>query len=172
MEYKCPRCNKLIVLSQDELLSQGNHVVCPQCLLEFTSDGHIATEEDNYAIGYRQSVKPSAGVFACNKCGGELHADFHFCPYCGRAIAQVYQQTTPAAHVTQQQTAQGKTTATTPPAVPPQAPMQNAQFVPSYRYGYRQPSKPRRSGCVTSLLMAAVLIAIVAIFFIFNLARL
>ena len=42
MKYRCPKCGKEIEISEQELTTLKNHIVCPQCLSTLKIDGDYA----------------------------------------------------------------------------------------------------------------------------------
>ena len=151
MEYKCPQCGKSIVLSRDELVSQGNLVVCPQCLSEFEVDGTTPDDDASkgeYKYGANTPQPPIApatsySTFACKVCGNQVQSNFNYCPFCGRRMAQQHYHPSPAVRrpVAQAQVQDD-------PIAPPQPPLpqQPMPYVPHYRYGYKSGTQHRKMG--------------------------
>lgn len=152
MEYKCPQCGKSIVLSRDELVSQGNLVVCPQCLSEFEVDAPAHGENTSQvAYGYGAHTPDTPKALAdsfvtsvCIVCGNMVQSNFNYCPFCGRPIVQQQYHPSPAMRrpLAQAQVEDGRVP--TPPQQPSQRPP--LSYVPQYRYGYKAGTQRRKMG--------------------------
>lgn len=157
MEYKCPQCGKVILLSHDELVSQGHLVVCPQCLSEFevAPAAPDAEKLGEGASGYGRhtvdiSVQPANrqayATFACTVCGNQLQSNFNFCPFCGRRITPQQYHPSPAVRrpVAQAQAQEAPLQHQGQPQPHPQPP--HMPYVPRYRYGYKTTAPGRKLG--------------------------
>lgn len=138
MKYKCPRCGKIIELSDDELASQGNVMVCPCCLMEFQGNLHeyaVPAEADSIQRQYYYGLasdNPSPAVTYCRYCGAKISDNCNFCPVCGSKLTQEA--------VPQPQGAPRKTPNGNAPRVAPKTKKQPVQmpYMPSYRYNMGQ----------------------------------
>lgn len=88
MEKKCPRCGKVVVVSQEEIAMRDGVVVCPQCLAMFDAEGNLC--ETRTAGRVRSMPAPETShndaeqpYSYCPDCGKPLPANVNFCPYCG-----------------------------------------------------------------------------------------
>lgn len=82
MRYVCPRCGKVVELSEEALGQQGGVIVCPRCLGEYTADGRCLGGEGDTAAG-----ATAAAPRFCTACGARLPQSAHFCPNCGVPVA-------------------------------------------------------------------------------------
>ena len=85
MKYRCPKCGKEIEISEQELTTLKNHIVCPQCLSTLKIDGdyaYIPLDFDE-ATPPVNSTKPAEPEVTCPSCGKTLHGNPNFCPECG-----------------------------------------------------------------------------------------
>ncbi len=175
MDFKCPQCGKVIVLSSEELMAQGNLVVCPQCLSEFVGDASAPVsrpDAESYNYGRKDDVQSPAASAAvdskvrCRYCGAYIDRDCNFCPNCGgKQIAQQYHRAP----------SNQPPTVVKPPVVgpkkngvQPQAP--NVPFVPRYRYGYKNNTRhkvKRRA----SFWAYVIMLAITSLFLVFVMNR-
>lgn len=81
MLFKCPKCDKIIDMTLEELALSKKVVVCPQCLNEF-----LAKDVDIPASMLRTNVATQSAQkqLYCHSCGESLPvAGLKFCPYCG-----------------------------------------------------------------------------------------
>jgi len=80
MQFKCPKCDKVIDLTLEELALSKKIVVCPQCLNEFLAQG---VDIPASMLRSTATVKASRQLY-CHSCGESLPvAGLKFCPYCG-----------------------------------------------------------------------------------------
>ncbi|MGN0214130.1 MAG: hypothetical protein ACI4AH_04895 [Muribaculaceae bacterium] len=164
MKYKCPHCGKEVELSDDELNSQGNVIVCPCCLSEYVGDpskphtNHQTTQQYSYG-NTLPGVAMQTTVTHCQYCGAQLSGTCNFCPICGYRLktgntnaTQQHSQARPA-HTTTQQPQQIRQ------PIPRQVP-----YMPSYRHAdFGQMRKPVGRSKKAPFLAYLIIVALVII---------
>lgn len=174
MDYKCPQCGKVIVLSAEELMAQGNLVVCPQCLSEFVGDANAPVsrpdaEKYNYGCQNGAELPVSqtnvGNKVRCRYCGANIDKDCNFCPKCGgKQIVQQYHRAPSS-----QQSGFAKTPEQSKKNVA-QNQSPNVPFVPRYRYGYKNNTRhkvKRRA----SFWAYVIMLLIISLFIVFVINR-
>lgn len=154
MKYVCPRCGKVIELSDDELMSQGNMIVCPSCLMEFNGDKHEyadlqsskPAEQYYYGAAVSRNSQAMPVMTYCRFCGAYISENCNYCPVCGNRLAVTPQNSVEkvAENVVARPSAPAKSGQPgeyEQPLVPPTLP-----YMPSYRYSdFGQGQMPHRA---------------------------
>ena len=163
MIYKCPNCSKEIELSDDELQSQGNLIVCPCCLSEFPGDptkpGATGNATPHYVYSTPGVAQPDT-VSYCRFCGAQLNGTCNFCPVCGNRLIAPATATTHTTVPTSQGTFSHAPKQPAAAPKPPQVP-----YMPSYRHAdfgqnNNPPKRPKAPVLAYLLIVLLVLLFI------------
>ena len=162
MKYKCPQCQKEIELSDDELQSQGNLIVCPACLSEFVGDPtkpHTTNGATRQYVYSSPEPTQQGAVNYCRFCGAQLNGTCNFCPVCGSRLNTnaAPQQSNPTPTIQQANNApKPPVTAHKPPQVP---------YMPSYRHAdfgqNKTPDKRKKAPVLAYLLIVLLVILLI-----------
>ena len=134
MKYRCPKCGKEIEISEQELTTLKNHIVCPQCLSTLKIDGdyaYIPLDFDE-ATPPVNSTKPAEPEVTCPSCGKTLHGNPNFCPECGHNFRSTSAPEPASTQVTP--TGEPRQSAATPPELPTQAQQRDEFYDDAVRY--------------------------------------
>lgn len=167
-------------MSDDELASQGNVVVCPGCLMEFAGDAskpirkkESPTETYNYGTSVTGLASMAGVAIAyCRFCGAQISEGCNFCPVCGNRLAV----TNEAENNNLKPNTISETKGENKKAIHPQTPRRNVArqmpYMPSYRYtsfdaqGQYVPHKKKRASWqmyVVMVILAAVFVYLITL---------
>lgn len=178
MEKKCPRCGKIVVVSQEEIAMRDGVVVCPQCLAMFDTDGSLHVSSDTGLSRASQpltadSATQQAHYCYCPDCGKPLPADVNFCPYCGISLKNLTKTTPSPAVAVAQPIVQAEPVVAQPvamgAAIETGVPVTEApSWVPVYpTYHYRKHKWGHGPASLRTRIAAYIIIAALLILFVF-----